>query len=110
MRKIRDALRYRFSAEISLEATARAVKISKSVVAKHIKLASISGISWPIPEELEDYDLSRLLMRQGPYKEPTFAEPDHANTHQAKGFSGIGHAWIRSNALASARARHLILL
>ena len=44
MRKIRDVLRYRFSAELSLEATARALKISKGVVAKYIKLASAAGI------------------------------------------------------------------
>jgi hypothetical protein len=82
MRKIRDVLRYRYSAELSLEATARALKISKGVVAKYIKLATIAGISWPTPEELNDRDLERLLLRQGPYKEPTYAEPDHAQTHQ----------------------------
>ena len=33
MRKIRDVLRYRFDAQLSLEATARALQISKGVVA-----------------------------------------------------------------------------
>jgi transposase len=89
MRKIRDVLRYRYSAELSLEATARALKISKGVVAKYIKLASIAGISWPIPDELDDCDLERLLLRQGPYKEPTFEEPDHAKTHQELKKKGV---------------------
>lgn len=89
MRKIRDVLRYRFSAKLSLEATARALKISKGVVAKYIKLANAAGISWPIPEDLDDRALERLLMRQGPCKEPTFAEPDHAHTHQELKKKGV---------------------
>jgi transposase len=89
MRKIRDVLRYRYSAELSLEATARALKISKGVVAKYLKLATIAGISWPIPDGLDDGDLERLLLRQSPYKEPTYAEPDHAHTHQELKKKGV---------------------
>jgi len=61
MRKIRDVLRYRFDAQLSLEATARALQISKGVVAKYVKLAAAAGISWPIPDELSDQDLEHLL-------------------------------------------------
>ena len=39
MRKIRDVLRYRHSTDLSLEAIARALKISKGVVAKYLRLA-----------------------------------------------------------------------
>ena len=39
MRKIRDVLRYRYTTELSLEAIARALKISKGVVAKYLRLA-----------------------------------------------------------------------
>ena len=45
MREIRGVLRYRFSAKLSLEATARALKISKGVVAKYIKLANTAGLA-----------------------------------------------------------------
>ena len=38
MRKIRDVLRYRHSAGLSLDATAQALNISKSVAAKYIRL------------------------------------------------------------------------
>jgi transcriptional regulator with XRE-family HTH domain len=41
MRKIRDVLRYRHSAGLSLEAIARALKISKGVVAKYLRLATV---------------------------------------------------------------------
>jgi transcriptional regulator with XRE-family HTH domain len=43
MRKIRDVLRYRHSAGLSLEAIARALKISKGVVAKYLRLAMAPG-------------------------------------------------------------------
>jgi len=68
MRKIRDVLRYRFDAQLSLEATARALQISKGVVAKYVKLAAAAGISWPIPDELSDQDLEHLLKRQEAFK------------------------------------------
>lgn len=59
MRKIRDVLRYRHSAGLSLEAIARALKISKGVVAKYLRLAGTAGLSWPIPDELDDSELEK---------------------------------------------------
>lgn len=42
---MRDVLRYRHSAGLSLEAIARALKISKAVVAKYLRLARTAGLS-----------------------------------------------------------------
>ena len=42
MRKIRDVLRYRHSAGLSLEAIAGALNISKGVVAKYLRLATVA--------------------------------------------------------------------
>jgi transposase len=89
MRKIRDVLRCRFEAQLSLEATARALQISKGVVAKYVKLAAAAGIRWPISDELSDHDLEHLLKRQEAFKEPTYVEPDHAQTHQELKKKGI---------------------
>jgi transcriptional regulator with XRE-family HTH domain len=50
MRKIRDVLRYRHSAGLSLDAIARALNLSKGVVAKYIRLASAAGLGWPLPD------------------------------------------------------------
>jgi hypothetical protein len=44
MRKIRDVLRYRHSAGLSLEAIARALKIFKGVVVKYLRLATAVGV------------------------------------------------------------------
>ena len=89
MRKIRDVLRYRHSAGLSLEAIARALKISKGVVAKYLRLAMAAGLSWPIPDALDDAALEKLLYQQGAAREPTFAEPDYALVHQELKKKGV---------------------
>ncbi len=43
MRKIREVLKYRHSTGMSLEAIARALNLSKGVVAKYLKLAAETG-------------------------------------------------------------------
>ena len=56
MRKIRDVLRYRHNAGLSLDAIARALKISKGVVAKYLRLADDAGLKWPLPDDLDTMD------------------------------------------------------
>ena len=47
MRKIREVLRYRYTAGLSLDAIARSLKLSKGVVAKYIRLAQDAHIVVP---------------------------------------------------------------
>lgn len=89
MRKIRDVLRYRHSTALSLEAIARALNISKGVVAKYLRLASDAGLGWPLPEELDDSALERRLYRQVAARIPTFTEPDYTQVHQELKRKGV---------------------
>ena len=89
MRKIRDVLRYRHSTELSLEAIARSLNISKGVVAKYLKLAAHAGLDWPLPEDLDDAALEKRLYRQAAARAPTFAEPDYAQVHQELKRKGV---------------------
>lgn len=89
MRKIRDVLRYRHSAGLSLEAIAKALKLSKGVVAKYVRLAGAAGLTWPLPDDLDDSGLEKLLYRQVAAREPTFAEPDYAAVHQELKKKGV---------------------
>ena len=89
MRKIRDVLRYRYSAGLSLDAIARSLKLSKGVVAKYIRLAAAAGLTWPLPDELDDSGLEKLLYRQVAAREPTYAEPDYAGVHQELKKKGV---------------------
>ena len=89
MRKIRDVLHYRHSAGLSLDAIARALNLSKGVVAKYLRLALAAGLGWPLPEDLDDSGLEKLLYRQGVAREPTYAEPDYAAVHQELKKKGV---------------------
>lgn len=89
MRKIRDVLRYRHSTQLSFAAIARALNISKGVVAKYLRLAEAAGLSWPLPDELDDSGLEKLLYRQATAREATFVEPDYARIHQELKKKGI---------------------
>ena len=82
MRKIRDVLRYRHGTELSLEAIARALNLSKGVVAKYVRLCETAGLSWPLPDELDDGALERRLYRQPESRASAFATPDYAQIHQ----------------------------
>lgn len=89
MRKIRDVLRYRNSTDLSLEAIARALKLSKGVVAKYLKLAADAGLGWPLPDDLDDGTLERRLYCQPAAKASAFVEPDHATIHQELKKKGV---------------------
>jgi len=89
MRKIRDVLRYRHSAGLSLDAIAKALKLSKGVVAKYVRLAGAAGLTWPLPDDLDDSGLEKLLYRQATAREPTFADPDYAVVHQELKKKGV---------------------
>lgn len=89
MRKIRDVLRYRHSTHLSLEAIARALNISKGVVAKYLKLANDAGLGWPLPDDLDDAALQKRLFQQPTARAPTFAEPDYAEVHQELKRKGV---------------------
>lgn len=89
MRKIRDVLRYRHDTGLSLEAIARALNISKGVVAKYLKLATAVGLSWPLPDELDDRALERRLYQQPAARTSAFSEPDYAIVHQELKRKGV---------------------
>lgn len=89
MRKIRDVLRYRHTTDLSLEAIARALKLSKGVVAKYLKLAADAGLGWPLPDDLDDGALERRLYGQPTAKASAFIEPDHATIHQELKKKGV---------------------
>jgi len=61
MRQIRQILRLKFEAGLSLRLTARSLSMPLTSVAECIQRAKAAGISWPIPEDLDDEALKRRL-------------------------------------------------
>ena len=77
MRKITEVLRLKFEAKLSHDQIARAVGLSKGGVGKYVSLAKAQGLSWPLPEGMDEAALEARLYP--PRQVSTrFAEPDHA--------------------------------
>ena len=61
MRKVREVLRLHYAAGMSLRAVARSLKVSPATVGKCIRRAEAQGLSWPLPDSLDDAGLERRL-------------------------------------------------
>ena len=89
MRKIRETLRYRNTTDLSLEGIAQALKLSKGVVVKYLQLAQAAGLAWPLPEELDDAALERLLYPASSPRLARYSAPDYAVIHQELRKKGV---------------------
>jgi transposase len=61
VRKIVEVLRLKWKCELSNRATAKSCSISPSTVSDYVTRAKAAGLSWPLPEELDEDKLSELL-------------------------------------------------
>lgn len=61
MRKIREVLRLKWECGLTNRAIARSCSISHSTVGEYLRRAKAAGLSWPIPEALDEDALFRLL-------------------------------------------------
>ena len=88
MRKIREVLRLKFQAALSHEQIAKALALSKGAVTKYIQLATAAGLSWPLPEALDDLALEALLFPPK-LKPARYTEPDYPAMHQQLKRKGV---------------------
>lgn len=70
MRNIREILRLRFDCGQTNRKIARSCRIGRTTVADYLMRVSAAGLSWPLPAELDDVTLERLLFP------PQEAQPD----------------------------------
>ena len=61
MRKIHRVLRLSFEAGLSIRAIARSIQASPSTVGDYLSRARIAGLSWPLPEGLDERALEARL-------------------------------------------------
>jgi transposase len=61
MRQIRDVLRLCFAAKLPQRAVARSLGLSQGAVSGYLSRARAAGITWPLPEDLDDARLEALL-------------------------------------------------
>ena len=84
MRKVREVLRLHHVTGLSGRAIARSLKLSPTTVKRYIVRAEVAGLSWPLPESLDDAQLERRLL-PGAVSMPgeaRFAVPDWSRVHR----------------------------
>ena len=61
MRQIRDVLRLCFAAKLPQRAVAKSLGLSQGAVSGYLSRARAAGVSWPLPEDVDDARLEALL-------------------------------------------------
>jgi transposase len=84
MRKITDILRLRYDTGLSLRGIAQALNIGYGTVADYLKRADKAGLTWPLPSDMAERDLGRLLFPTQPVTgQRRFVEPDFPVIYQS---------------------------
>jgi len=89
MRQIKDILRLRYDAGLSLREIARSLDLSVGVVSKYLQLASDAGIGWPPPADLDEQALFKKLQPPPPAIAANPLLPDFAELHQELRRKGV---------------------
>jgi transposase len=90
MRKIREILRLKWDCELSHRQIAESCQVARPTVTEYIERATAVGLSWPLPPELDDPALERLLFPPQPQQAaPTRAVPDWPTVHDELQRKGV---------------------
>ncbi len=89
MRRIREVLRLRHQG-LTERVIARMLGVSNGVVHGYVRRARLAGLSWPLPEGMDDEGLELLLF-------PARRQPRKATGDQHR----IGFMWRRNCAAAA---------
>ena len=83
MRKIREVLRLTHELRLSVRQVSNATGVGKTAVGEFVARAKVIGITWPIPQEINDAELERRLFTPaGFHHGPTRPLPDWAKVHE----------------------------
>lgn len=90
MRKLREVLRLRLHAGLSIRQISASTKISVGSIQTILKLAEQHQLTWPLPEELDDQGLA-LLLYPGSNARPAtkFQQPVWPEVHQELKKKGV---------------------
>ena len=82
MRKIREVLRLHHDTGLGIRAISRSLKASPSTVREYIVRARLQGLSWPLPESLDDARLLRRLYPTPASSSRRLPPPDWSKVHR----------------------------
>ena len=81
--RIREVLRLYFAAALSIRAiAARSLGTSPSTVGDYLRRAKVAGLSWPLPESVDDARLERRLFPVSPPSRTARPLPDWSEVHR----------------------------
>lgn len=89
MRKIQEVLRLYFGHSRSKREIARIIGVSPTTVSDYLARAKLAGLSYPLPSELDETSLERLLF---PPSEPSSVQrpaPDWLRVHNELRGKGV---------------------
>ena len=66
MRKVKEVLRLRFGLGLQQSQIARSCSLGQATVHRYLQKAAAAGLSWPLPEDVDDRHLEELLFPVGP--------------------------------------------
>jgi transposase len=89
MRKIRDVLRLKGQAGLSIRQIARCVSISHSTVRDYLQRAERAGLTWPLPEGLDEAALDRMLFPPAAPSHHPRPQPDWQWVHREMRRKGV---------------------
>lgn len=90
MRKIKDILRLRYEAKLSYRGIAQALDIGYGTVVDYLTRAKQAQLAWPLPVEMDEHSLARLLFPTQPVTgQRRFTEPDFPTVHQELKRKGV---------------------
>jgi transposase len=90
MRKIREVLRLRFEAKLSVRQINASTKISVGSIQKLLKKANGLTLSWPLPDDLDDTELAKLFYPKADTRTASrFQIPDWPEIHKELKTKGV---------------------
>lgn len=89
MRNIREALRLSCDAGLSTHQVAASLRIARTTVRRYLERAERAGLSWPLPDELDDQALERALFPPTPPPNSPRTPPDFAWVHRELRRKGV---------------------
>jgi len=106
MRKIRDVLRLTHALGMSRRLVGDAAGVGKTAVGEYVRRAAGAGLSWPIPDEIDDAELERRLFPPADTSScAARTEPDWSHIHAELKGRGVTLALLWQEYRARARPR-----
>ena len=81
MRKVREVLRLRHALGVSERQIAATIGISRSTVGEYLRRAAVIGITWPVPEGVDEGELERRLFTPPTFESRLRPLPDWTYVH-----------------------------